>query len=66
MRNMPDLTTLLSASVTLLVTIGPFEAAPIWHIGGILAVLLVCLALTWASLKSAETLIRLLGSPAAT
>jgi multiple antibiotic resistance protein len=32
-----------------------------WHIGGILAVLAVCLALTWASLLSAETLIRLLG-----
>ena len=27
---MPDLTTLLSAFVTLLVTIGPFEAAPIF------------------------------------
>jgi multiple antibiotic resistance protein len=32
-----------------------------WHVGGILAVLAVCLALTWASLSSAETLIRLLG-----
>src|SRR3954468_8024173 len=32
-----------------------------WHVGGILAVLAVCLALTWASLSSAETLLRLLG-----
>jgi multiple antibiotic resistance protein len=32
-----------------------------WHIAGILAVLAICLALTWASLLSAETLIRLLG-----
>jgi small neutral amino acid transporter SnatA (MarC family) len=94
---MPDVTTLLSAFVTLLVTIGPFEAAPIfaglarhlspserrrtirrtviisgvllmsqaggnpWHMGGVLLVLMVCLALTWLSLLSAETLIRLLG-----
>lgn len=31
------------------------------HVAGILAALLVCLALTWASLSSAEALIRLLG-----
>jgi multiple antibiotic resistance protein len=31
------------------------------HVAGILAALLVCLALTWASLSGAETLIRLLG-----
>jgi multiple antibiotic resistance protein len=32
-----------------------------WHVGGVLGVLAVCMALTWASLLSAETLIRLLG-----
>jgi multiple antibiotic resistance protein len=32
-----------------------------WHIGGILAVLAVVLLITWLSLSSAETLIRLLG-----
>jgi multiple antibiotic resistance protein len=32
-----------------------------WHMGGVLLVLMVCLALTWLSLMSAETLIRLLG-----
>ena len=33
----------------------------LWHVGSILAVLAVCLALTWVSLLSADTLIRLLG-----
>jgi multiple antibiotic resistance protein len=32
-----------------------------WHIAGVLAVLAICLLLTWASLSSAETLTRLLG-----
>lgn len=32
-----------------------------WHIAGILGALAICLLLTWFSLSSAETLIRLLG-----
>jgi multiple antibiotic resistance protein len=32
-----------------------------WQMGGVILVLMVCLALTWLSLLSAETLIRLLG-----